>query len=108
MVRHTCRTRPSAVSPPEPSGTPVPVPSETHSTTLLERAGIGPAHDGFARDDPLMVQDIVVHLTHSRVTEQRACEQMRLDERLAGRRRVVALRTPQRRDALGGPRSPGA
>jgi hypothetical protein len=57
---------------------PVEVPSDTDYTMLLERAGIGLAHDRLRRDDPLTVPDIVTYLAHSRVTEQRASEQMRL------------------------------
>ncbi|GAB2855766.1 hypothetical protein GCM10027074_23510 [Streptomyces deserti] len=57
---------------------PVPVPPETDYTMLLERDGIGLAHDKLKRDEPLTVQDIVTYLSHSRVTEQRASEQMEL------------------------------
>ncbi|MCX5266566.1 ferritin-like domain-containing protein [Streptomyces sp. NBC_00199] len=57
---------------------PVPVPPETDYTMLLERAGIGLAHDRLTADRPLSVQDIVTYLAHSRVTEQRASEQMEL------------------------------
>jgi hypothetical protein len=55
---------------------PVPVPPETDYTMLLEKNGIGLAHDKLKRDEPLTVQDIVTYLSHSRVTEQRASEQM--------------------------------
>ncbi|GKQ34760.1 ferritin-like domain-containing protein [Streptomyces sp. A012304] len=55
---------------------PVPVPPETDYTMLLERRGIGLAHDKLKADEPLTVQDIVTYLAHSRVTEQRASEQM--------------------------------
>ncbi|MEU6094642.1 ferritin-like domain-containing protein [Streptomyces sp. NPDC047079] len=57
---------------------PVRVPPETDYTMLLERHGIGLAHDKLRGDRPLTVQDIVVYLAHSRVTEQRASEQMEL------------------------------
>ncbi|CAL9395048.1 ferritin-like domain-containing protein [Streptomyces sp. enrichment culture] len=57
---------------------PVPVPPETDYTMLLEKNGIGLAHDKLKGDEPLTVQDIVVYLSHSRVTEQRASEQMDL------------------------------
>ena len=57
---------------------PVPVPPETDYTMLLERGGIGLAHDRLTADKPLSVQDIVTYLAHSRVTEQRASEQMDL------------------------------
>ncbi|QTD97522.1 ferritin-like domain-containing protein [Streptomyces cyanogenus] len=56
--------------------TPVPVPPETDYTMLLERCGIGLAHDRLRRDEPLTVRDVIVYLAHSRVTEQRAAEQM--------------------------------
>ncbi|MDK9499948.1 ferritin-like domain-containing protein [Streptomyces katrae] len=54
----------------------VPVPPETDYTMLLERRGIGLAHDKLRRDEPLGEEDIVVYLAHSRVTEQRAADQM--------------------------------
>lgn len=57
---------------------PVPVPPETDYTMLLERRGIGLAHDRLRRDEPLTVRDLVVYLAHSRVTEQRAADQMAL------------------------------
>ncbi|MGV9631766.1 ferritin-like domain-containing protein [Streptomyces sp. NPDC003487] len=57
---------------------PVPVPPETDYTMLLERQGIGLAHDRLKADRTLTVRDIVVYLAHSRVTEQRAAEQMQL------------------------------
>jgi tRNA isopentenyl-2-thiomethyl-A-37 hydroxylase MiaE len=57
---------------------PVPVPPETDYTMLLERAGIGLAHDQLRREEPLTERDIVTYLSHSRVTEQRAAEQMAL------------------------------
>ncbi|MBW5482960.1 ferritin-like domain-containing protein [Streptomyces bambusae] len=57
---------------------PVPVPPETDYTMLLERQGIGLPHEKLRRHEPLTQQDIVVYLSHSRVTEQRAAEQMEL------------------------------
>ncbi|MGA5138025.1 ferritin-like domain-containing protein [Streptomyces azureus] len=57
---------------------PVPVPPETDYTMLLEKNGIGLAHERLGRDERLTVQDIVTYLSHSRVTEQRASEQMEL------------------------------
>jgi hypothetical protein len=56
----------------------VPVPPETDYTMLLEKHGIGLAHEKLKSDEPLTVQDIVTYLAHSRVTEQRASEQMEL------------------------------
>ncbi|MER5933134.1 ferritin-like domain-containing protein [Streptomyces sp. NPDC002054] len=57
---------------------PVPVPPETDYTMLLERRGIGLAHSKLRGDEPLTEQDIVVYLAHSRVTEQRAADQMEM------------------------------
>ncbi|WP_030853114.1 hypothetical protein [Streptomyces sp. NRRL F-4474] len=54
----------------------VPVPPETDYTMLLERRGIGLAHDKLRRQQALSEEDIVVYLAHSRVTEQRAADQM--------------------------------
>ncbi|WP_089103056.1 hypothetical protein [Streptomyces hyaluromycini] len=58
--------------------TPVPVPADTDYTMILERHGIGLAHDRLRADRPLTVPDIITYLAHSRVTEQRASEQMEL------------------------------
>ncbi|QIP87303.1 ferritin-like domain-containing protein [Streptomyces sp. Tu 2975] len=55
---------------------PVPVPPETDYTMLLEQRGIGLAHEKLRRDQRLTEHDIVVYLSHSRVTEQRAADQM--------------------------------
>ncbi|QKW05653.1 ferritin-like domain-containing protein [Streptomyces sp. NA04227] len=54
------------------------VPAETDYTMLLERSGIGLPHDRLGGEVPLTVEDIVTYLAHSRVTEQRASEQMDL------------------------------
>lgn len=58
--------------------TPADVPPDTDYTMLLERRGIGLAHEQLKRDEPLSEQDIITYLSHSRVTEQRASEQMGL------------------------------
>ncbi|MET7634860.1 MULTISPECIES: ferritin-like domain-containing protein [unclassified Streptomyces] len=55
---------------------PVEVPHETDYTMLLEQHGIGLPHEQLKRDEPLTEQDIITYLAHSRVTEQRASEQM--------------------------------
>jgi hypothetical protein len=57
---------------------PVEVPPETDYTMLLERQGIGLGHERLRLDEPLLESDIITYLAHSRVTEQRASEQMRL------------------------------
>ncbi|MFE9609237.1 hypothetical protein [Streptomyces sp. NPDC006012] len=61
---------------------PVPVPPETDYTVLLERHGIGLAHE--------KLKAAGIHAVYGY-------------ERAAGRRRLVSLRMPERRDALGGP-----
>ncbi|MFI9275635.1 ferritin-like domain-containing protein [Kitasatospora sp. NPDC052896] len=58
--------------------TPTEVPPETDYTMLLERQGIGLAHTRLRRNEPLDDHDVITYLAHSRVTEQRAAEQMRL------------------------------
>lgn len=63
---------------------PVPVPPETDYTMLLERSGMGLAHTRLRGSRPLTEHDIVSYLAHSRVTEQRASEQMALLLRLFG------------------------
>lgn len=56
---------------------PVPVPADTDYTMRLEHLGIGLAHSRLRADQPLEEADIIAYLAHSRVTEQRAAEQMR-------------------------------
>ncbi|MEU0072626.1 ferritin-like domain-containing protein [Streptomyces sp. NPDC006332] len=55
---------------------PVVVPSETDYTMLLEKQGIGLAHERLSADQSLTVADVITYLSHSRVTEQRAADQM--------------------------------
>ncbi|MDX2603305.1 ferritin-like domain-containing protein [Streptomyces caniscabiei] len=55
---------------------PVEVPPETDYTMLLERRGIGLAHEKLKADQALTLRDVIVYLSHSRVTEQRASDQM--------------------------------
>ncbi|MGG2463343.1 ferritin-like domain-containing protein [Streptomyces sp. RGM 3693] len=57
---------------------PVEIPAATDYTLLLERRGIGLAHDQLRREEPLGERDVITYLAHSRVTEQRAAEQMLL------------------------------
>ncbi|MEU9733247.1 ferritin-like domain-containing protein [Streptomyces sp. NPDC048002] len=56
----------------------VPVPPDTDYTMLLENHGIGLAHEKLKGEERLTVDDIVTYLAHSRVTEQRASEEMEL------------------------------
>lgn len=69
---------------------PVPVPDDTNYTMLLERRGIGLAHGRLGREEKLTERDIVTYLAHSRVTEQRAAEQMRVLRRCTRHRRDLA------------------
>ncbi|MFH9137064.1 ferritin-like domain-containing protein [Streptomyces sp. NPDC017524] len=57
---------------------PVEVPPETDYTMLLEQQGIGLAHSRLRGEQRLTERDVITYLAHSRVTEQRASEQMRL------------------------------
>ncbi|MFC9032655.1 ferritin-like domain-containing protein [Streptomyces arboris] len=57
---------------------PAGVPSETDYTMLLEQQGIGLAHSRLRGEERLTERDIITYLAHSRITEQRASEQMRL------------------------------
>jgi rubrerythrin len=69
---------------------PVPVPADTNYTMLLEGSGIGLAHSKLQRDEKLTERDIITYLAHSRVTEQRASEQMRMLRKSADRHEDVA------------------
>jgi len=60
----------------------VPVPEDANYTMLLERAGIGLSHDRLRRDDPLSDEEILRYLVHSRVTEQRAAEEVATQKQL--------------------------
>jgi hypothetical protein len=61
---------------------PVDVPEDTDYCMKLERLGIGLAHERLRRGEPLTADDVIVYLAHSRVTEQRAAEDMRLLDRV--------------------------
>jgi hypothetical protein len=63
---------------------PVPVPPETDYTMRLEDNGLGLAHTQLRRDTALTEHDIITYLVHSRVTEQRASEQMQTLRRYVG------------------------
>jgi rubrerythrin len=69
---------------------PVPVPDDTNYTMRLEGTGIGLAHTKLRRDERLTEQDIVIYLAHSRVTEQRASEQMLALRKVAGSHQDIA------------------
>jgi len=55
---------------------PVPVPDDIDYTMLLERAGIGLSHARLREDRPLDDGELLAYLVHSRVTEQRAAEEV--------------------------------
>lgn len=63
---------------------PVEVPADANYTMLLERQGIGLTHDRLRMDESLTDRDVMTYLVHSRVTEQRASEQMRMLRRVFG------------------------
>jgi rubrerythrin len=52
------------------------VPDHADYCMLLERQGIGLSHARLREDRPLSTEEIIVYLAHSRVTEQRAMEQV--------------------------------
>jgi len=63
---------------------PLTVPAETDYTMRLEDHGVGLAHSQLRRDTKLTEHDIITYLTHSRVTEQRASEQMQALRKYVG------------------------
>ncbi|MFE2941666.1 ferritin-like domain-containing protein [Streptomyces sp. NPDC059255] len=63
---------------------PAEVPPEADYTMLLERRGIGLTHTKLRRDETLTEDDILVYLAHSRITEQRAADQMEMLVRYFG------------------------
>ena len=69
---------------------PVAVPPDADYTLRLEAACIGLAHARLRREERLTEADIVSYLVHSRVTEQRASEQMRTLRAYAGSRTDIA------------------
>ena len=69
---------------------PVAVPADADYTMRLENAGIGLAHARLRAEEKLTEADIVTYLAHSRVTEQRASEQMRALRKYAGSRADIA------------------
>jgi hypothetical protein len=69
---------------------PVPVPADTDYTMRLERIGLGLPHSQLRRDEKLSERDILAYLAHSRVTEQRASEQMRALRKYAGSHQDIA------------------
>lgn len=60
------------------------IPDDTDYTMILEGLGIGLAHEQLRRDEQLTEHDVLAYLAHSRVTEQRAAEEMNLLKKAAG------------------------
>ena len=54
----------------------VPVPASADYCMLLERQGIGLAHERLREERPLGEEELLRYLVHSRVTEQRAAEEV--------------------------------
>jgi hypothetical protein len=69
---------------------PVAVPSDADYTMRLEASGIGLGHSLLRGEEKLTERDIVSYLAHSRVTEQRASEQMRALRKYAADRPDVS------------------
>jgi hypothetical protein len=61
-----------------------PVPGDTDYCMLLEQRGIGLAHERLRADRPLADEELLAYLVHSRVTEQRAFEEIEQQRRLFG------------------------
>jgi hypothetical protein len=53
-----------------------PVPEDTDYCLLLEQRGIGLSHERLRSDQPLEDEELLRYLVHSRVTEQRAFEEV--------------------------------
>lgn len=58
-----------------------PVPDDVHYTKILEKQGIGLSHARLREERPLSDEEIIKYLVHSRVTEERAAEEV--DQQLA-------------------------
>ena len=52
------------------------IPEHANYCMLLERRGIGLSHARLREGQPLSTEEIILYLAHSRVTEQRAAEQV--------------------------------
>ena len=58
------------------------VPPDLDYCMLLERQGIGLSHERLQQDEPLSDEEILRYLVHSRVTEQRAAEEIALQMKI--------------------------
>lgn len=61
---------------------PLEVPADADYCILLERAGIGLSHQRLREERPLEDEELLAYLVHSRVTEQRASEEVELQKKL--------------------------
>lgn len=61
---------------------PTRVPDEIDYCMLLERRGIGLSHERLRREDRLSDEELLRYLIHSRVTEQRASEEIESQKRI--------------------------
>lgn len=61
---------------------PIEVPRRADYCMLLEQRGIGLAHERLYKDQPLTDDELLAYLVHSRVTEQRASEEVELQKKL--------------------------
>lgn len=60
------------------------VPRELNYTLLLENQGIGLSHERLREDRPLSDEELIKYLVHSRVTEQRAAEEVDQQKQMFG------------------------
>jgi rubrerythrin len=63
---------------------PMSVPEDTDYCMLLEKEGIGLPHSRLREERPLLEEEILAYLVHSRVTEQRAAEEIALQVKIFG------------------------
>jgi rubrerythrin len=63
---------------------PTTVPDGLNYTEMLEAKGIGLSHERLRKDEPLSDDEIIKYLVHSRVTEQRAAEEVAEQGRIFG------------------------
>jgi len=60
------------------------VPTELNYTLLLENQGIGLSHERLREERPLADEELIRYLVHSRVTEQRAAEEVDQQKEMFG------------------------
>jgi len=60
---------------------PIEIPVETDYCLLLEQRGVGLSHERLIKDEPLSKDELLNYLVHSKITEERASEEV---ERMLG------------------------